>query len=108
MGVKLRPDSHKALITDIFRLSVQFWTNRVVTSKTEFSMRKMLLSSLAVLALAIVATPGQLRAAHLTTLVRFNGTNAYNPGARVADASGNLFGTTAVGGSPAGCFLFYN
>src|SRR5271166_4671786 len=51
--------------------------------------------------LAIVAVaPGQSRAADLTSLVSFNGTNGETPLAGlIADANGNLFGTTLDGGA---------
>jgi uncharacterized repeat protein (TIGR03803 family) len=68
-------------------------------------MRKMVTSLLAVMGLAIVAAaPGQSRPADLTTLVSFcslpNCTDGANPQAGlIADASGNLFGTTALGGA---------
>jgi uncharacterized repeat protein (TIGR03803 family) len=57
------------------------------------------------LAIAAFATaPDQSRAADLTTLVSFNGSNGAGPSAGlIADANGNLFGTTSVGGA-AGIF----
>ena len=60
-------------------------------------MRQILPLSFAAVGLAIVAvTPGQSRAANLTTLVSFN---RYNDGIGdlIADASGNLFGTSGTG-----------
>jgi uncharacterized repeat protein (TIGR03803 family) len=69
-------------------------------------MRKPILFSksallLIALCLAIVAVaPGQSRAANLTTLVSFDGTNGEDPIAGlIADANGNLFGTTEGGGA---------
>ena len=67
-------------------------------------MRRMV-SSLAVVGLAIVAVaPGQSRAASLTTLVSFcslfSCVDGANPRAGlIADANGNLFGTTVAGGA---------
>ena len=67
-------------------------------------MRRMV-SSLAVVGLAIVAVaPGQSRAASLTTLVSFcslfSCVDGANPrGGLIADANGNLFGTTVAGGA---------
>jgi uncharacterized repeat protein (TIGR03803 family) len=64
-------------------------------------MRKI--PSLLSIALGLAAAalmPVQPRAAGLTTLVSFNGTNGELPGAGlVADANGNLFGTTGRGGA---------
>ena len=56
---------------------------------------------LTALALAVAAlAPGQSRAANLTPLVSFNGTDGANPQAGlIADANGNLFGTTFAGGA---------
>src|SRR5713101_6424219 len=56
---------------------------------------------LAALALAVAAlAPGQSRAANLTPLVSFNGTDGAEPLAGlIADANGNLFGTTRFGGA---------
>src|SRR6266851_6211325 len=56
---------------------------------------------LTALALAVAAlAPGQSRAANLTPLVSFNGTDGAEPLAGlIADANGNLFGTTAFGGA---------
>ena len=75
-----------------------------------FSKSALLLIALC---FAIVAVaPGHARAATptLTTLVSFNGTDGSAPwtGGLIADADGNLFGTTAQGGSisttcPVGC-----
>jgi len=57
----------------------------------------------ALLAFAITSNaPGPSHAAtpSLTTLVNFNGTNGWWPVAGlIADASGNLFGTTFYGGA---------
>ena len=54
---------------------------------------------LAVAAFVAGLAPGQSRSATLTTLVNFNGTNGSLPYAGlIADANGNLFGTTYVGG----------
>ena len=36
-----------------------------------------------------------------TTLVSFNGTDGYSPGGLIADAHGDLFGTTTLGGATA-------
>jgi len=50
----------------------------------------------------VVVAPGQPRAANptLTTLVNFNGTDGAGPIAgMIADANGNLFGTTEGGGA---------
>src|SRR6266404_1655534 len=56
---------------------------------------------LTALALAVAAlAPGQSRAANLTPLVSFNGTDGARPRAGLlADANGNLFGTTEAGGA---------
>src|SRR5438132_1147133 len=56
---------------------------------------------LTALALAVAAlAPGQSRAANLTPLVSFNGADGANPQAGlIADANGNLFGTTQSGGA---------
>src|SRR6266852_2158886 len=56
---------------------------------------------LAALGLAVAAlAPGQSRAANLTPLVSFNRTDGANPQAGlIADANGNLFGTTVFGGA---------
>jgi uncharacterized repeat protein (TIGR03803 family) len=56
---------------------------------------------LAALGLAIAAlAPGQPHAANLVPLVSFNGADGANPLAGlIADANGNLFGTTALGGA---------
>jgi uncharacterized repeat protein (TIGR03803 family) len=64
-------------------------------------MRNTLVSLSTALSLAIVAVaPVESRSATLTTLVSFNGTNGTEPVAGlIADASGNLFGTTAQGGA---------
>ena len=68
-------------------------------------MPRMVSSFVAVIGLAIVAAvPGQLRAANLTTLVSFcaltNCTDGDTPyGGLIADAHGNLFGTTSSGGA---------
>jgi uncharacterized repeat protein (TIGR03803 family) len=68
-------------------------------------MRRMVSSLLAVTGLAIVAVaPGQSRAANLMALVSFctlaKCANGANPGSGViADAKGNLFGTTPFGGA---------
>jgi hypothetical protein len=66
------------------------------------NMRKTISSFLAVVGIVIVAVaPGQSRAANptLITLVRFNGVNGSSPAASlIADANGNLFGTTFEGG----------
>jgi uncharacterized repeat protein (TIGR03803 family) len=53
------------------------------------------------LGLAIAAlAPGQPHAANLVPLVSFNGADGANPLAGlIADANGNLFGTTALGGA---------
>jgi hypothetical protein len=60
--------------------------------------------------LAIAAfffAPGQSRAADLTPLVSFNGINGEGPQAGlIADADGNLFGTTAFGGAYGGGTAF--
>jgi uncharacterized repeat protein (TIGR03803 family) len=67
---------------------------------------------LAVVGLAIVAVaPGQSRAANLTTLVSFcalaNCADGTRPrGGLIADAAGNLFGTTADGGANGGGTVF--
>ena len=63
-----------------------------------FSKSALLLIALC---LAIVAVaPGHARAANLTTLVSFDGTNGEDPIAGlIADANGNLFGTTEGGGA---------
>ena len=56
---------------------------------------------LTALGLAVAAlAPGQSRAANLTPLVSFNRTDGANPQAGlIADANGNLFGTTEGGGA---------
>jgi uncharacterized repeat protein (TIGR03803 family) len=71
-------------------------------------MRRMVSSLLAVLGLAITAVaPSQSRAANLTTLVNFNGPDGANPDASlIADADGNLFGTTANGEAAGGGTVF--
>jgi len=63
---------------------------------------------LTALALAVAAlAPGQSRAANLTPLVSFNGTDGAEPLAGlIADANGNLFGTTASGGANGGGTVF--
>jgi uncharacterized repeat protein (TIGR03803 family) len=63
-------------------------------------MLKVVSSFVAVLGLAILAgTPGQSQTASLTTLVNFNEANGGLPYAGlIADAKGNLFGTTWEGG----------
>jgi uncharacterized repeat protein (TIGR03803 family) len=63
-----------------------------------FSKSALLLTALC---LGIVAfAPSQPRAADLVPLVRFNGTNGAGPhGGLIADADGNLFGTTLDGGA---------
>ena len=56
------------------------------------------LSRLAVVAIALMASA--MHAATLTTLVSFNGANGYGPvGGLIADAAGNLYGTTWQGGA---------
>jgi uncharacterized repeat protein (TIGR03803 family) len=62
-------------------------------------MLKRVLSFVAALGLAIVASaPGQQQTASLTTLVNFNVANGGWPFAGlIADANGNLFGTTWLG-----------
>jgi uncharacterized repeat protein (TIGR03803 family) len=68
-------------------------------------MRRMVSSVLAVLSFAIMAiAPAQPRAANLTSLVSFcalaNCADGANPqGGLIADAKGNLFGTTTWGGA---------
>ena len=64
-------------------------------------MRRIVSSLVAVIGLAIVAVPpAQTRAANLLPLVSFNGANGLSPrGELIADAKGNLFGTTFLGGS---------
>src|SRR6266404_3936923 len=59
---------------------------------------------LTALALAVAAlAPGQSRAANLTPLVSFNSTDGANPQAGlIADANGNLFGTTQRGANNRG------
>jgi hypothetical protein len=47
---------------------------------------------------AFAAMSGHSRAANLTTLVSFNDTNGSGPNSLIADAQGNLFGTTFEGG----------
>src|SRR6266481_1304331 len=63
---------------------------------------------LTALALAVAAlAPGQSRAANLTPLVSFNSTDGASPQAGlIADANGNLFGTTASGGANDGGTVF--
>jgi hypothetical protein len=57
------------------------------------------ISGLLAMAAVAVAT-GQSRAANLTTLVSFNDANGAHPAAvLIADANGNLFGTTFLGGA---------
>jgi len=54
----------------------------------------------AALALATAFPPSQPRAANLTTLFSFNGSNGQSPSAVLtADANGDLFGTTDGGGA---------
>ena len=49
---------------------------------------------------SLVAPPSISRAADLTTLVNFNGTNGADPfGVLITDANGNLFSTTGGGGA---------
>jgi uncharacterized repeat protein (TIGR03803 family) len=64
-------------------------------------MHRMLSSFVGVVSLAIVAiAPSQSRAANLTTLVSFNSDNfAHLQAGLIADAKGNLFGTTLDGGA---------
>jgi len=64
-------------------------------------MRRIVSSLVAVIGLAIVAVPpAQTRAANLLPLVSFNGANGLSPrGELIADAKGNLFGTTFLGSS---------
>jgi hypothetical protein len=75
-------------------------------------MRRTVSSLLVVLGLAIAAAAsGQSRAASLETLVSFcalaNCADGANPSDRlIADARGNLFGTTQTGGAGANCTLF--
>ena len=62
-------------------------------------MKLRIVGLLAIAAFAVI--PDQSRAADLTPLVRFNGTDGANPGfgSLIADANGNLFGTTERGGA---------
>jgi hypothetical protein len=98
-----------------------FWASVLICSALLFSLqlalahfsqvRPKLVSALSVgvlpsslltalcLAIATLA-PGQSHAATLTTLVSFNGTNGAGPlSGLIADANGNLFGTTYEGGA---------
>jgi hypothetical protein len=60
---------------------------------------KTCISALLVLA-AFAAMSGHSRAADLTTLVSFNGTDgAFPEGRLIANSNGNLFGTTSLGGT---------
>jgi uncharacterized repeat protein (TIGR03803 family) len=70
-------------------------------NREETPMRTLVSSWLAVVGVGIVAAAGgQSHAANLTPLVSFNGTDGTNPGGSlIADAKGNLFGTTANGGA---------
>jgi uncharacterized repeat protein (TIGR03803 family) len=60
---------------------------------------------LAIAAFFTAVAPGQSRAVNLTTLVSFNGTNGASPttAGLIADANGNLFGTTVAGGNSTNC-----
>jgi uncharacterized repeat protein (TIGR03803 family) len=61
---------------------------------------KLRISGLLVCLVIAALVPGQSRAANLTPLVYFNGTNgAYPFAGLIADANGNLFGTTNQGGA---------
>jgi hypothetical protein len=60
---------------------------------------------LAIAAFFTAVAPGQSRAVNLTTLVNFNGTDGASPttAGLIADANGNLFGTTVAGGNSTNC-----
>jgi hypothetical protein len=60
---------------------------------------------LAIAAFLTAVAPGQSRAVNLTTLVNFNGTDGASPttAGLIADANGNLFGTTVAGGNSTNC-----
>ncbi len=66
-------------------------------------MHKMLLffsSALGLATATFASDPGQAATPTLTTLVSFYGGNGAGPsGGLIADAQGNLFGTTALGGA---------
>jgi uncharacterized repeat protein (TIGR03803 family) len=72
------------------------------TSKDEGHLHQAELANLAAMARSILHQVGATEVAQpeLTTLVNFNGTNGANPEADlIADAHGNLFGTTVSGGA---------
>jgi uncharacterized repeat protein (TIGR03803 family) len=75
------------------------------TSKDEGDLHHAELSNLAAMARSIFHQVGATESAHpeLTTLVSFDGTNgAYPNSVLIADAHGDLFGTTSNGGTSAG------
>jgi uncharacterized repeat protein (TIGR03803 family) len=72
------------------------------TSKDEGHLHHAELANLAAMARSIFHQVGATEATQpeLTTLVSFNGTNGTNPtGSLIADAHGDLFGTTSGGGA---------
>ena len=72
------------------------------TSNDEGHLHHAELANLAAMARSIFHQVGVTEVAQpeLTTLVNFNGTDGANPlGSLIADAHGDLFGTTAFGGA---------
>jgi uncharacterized repeat protein (TIGR03803 family) len=72
------------------------------TGKDEGHLHHAELANLAAMARSILHQVGATEATHpeLTTLVNFNGTDGFLPtGSLIADAHGDLFGTTILGGA---------
>jgi uncharacterized repeat protein (TIGR03803 family) len=68
---------------------------------------KLCIAGLVAIAVAFTLAAGESRAANLTTLLSFDGTNGDVPRAGlIADLNGNLFGTTFVGGAYGGGTVF--
>jgi uncharacterized repeat protein (TIGR03803 family) len=89
------------LLNKGFRRRLHPYGLKILRNREDLPMRSMLATLSTTFAIAIATlAPGQSRAASLATLVTFNRPDGIAPFADLmADANGNLFGTTQYGGA---------